>query len=189
MSVIGYARVSTSDQSLEAQRDELERAGATRIFEDVVSGAKAARPGLAAALDYVRDGDTLAVVRLDRLGRRLADLIALTDDLQARGVGFRSLAEGIDTSTPSGRLMLHVVGAVAEMERELVRERTAAALAASRARGRVGGRPRALADNALTAARAAVESGMSVAEVARLHKVGTSTLHRYLAEDRARNQA
>lgn len=185
MSVIGYARVSTPDQDLEVQRDALEGAGCVRIFEDVASGAKASRPGLAAALDYVREGDTLAVVRLDRLGRRLGDLIVFTDELRSRGVQFRSLVEGVDTSTPTGRMMLHVVGAVAEMERELTRERTSAALASARARGRVGGRPRALSDNALTAARAAVESGMSVSEVARLHKIGTSTLHRYLAQDRS----
>lgn len=185
MSLIGYARVSTPEQSLEVQYDALERAGATRIFEDTASGAKASRPGLVAALDYVREGDTLTVVKLDRLGRRLGDLIVFTDDLRARGVQFRSLTEGIDTSTPTGRMMLHVVGAVAEMERELTRERTSTALASARARGRVGGRPRALSDNALTAARAAVESGMSVAEVARLHKIGTSTLHRYLAQGRS----
>lgn len=188
MSLVGYARVSTPDQSLAAQRDALGGVGAVRIFEDVVSGVKASRPGLTAALDYVREGDVLVVVRLDRLGRRLGDLIIFTDELRSRGVQFRSLAEGIDTLTPTGRMMFHVVGAVAEMERELTRERTSAALASARAQGRVGGRPRALSDNALTAARAAVESGMSVAEVARLHKIGTSTLHRYLAADR-RNQS
>ena len=185
VSVVGYARVSTPEQSLEAQRDELERVGAVRVFEDKSSGAKASRPGLDAALDYVREGDVLAVVRLDRLGRRLADLIALTDGLQARGVGFRSLAEGIDTSTTSGRLMLHVVGAVAEMERELTRERTAATLAANRRRGIVGGRRPALTPDAVVAARAAVEAGVTVAEVAKMHGVGVSTLHRYLAAARA----
>lgn len=184
MAVIGYARVSTPDQSLEAQREELEAIGAARVFEDVASGARSSRPGLASALDYTREGGVLTVVRLDRLGRRLVELIALTDDLRARGVGFCSLAEGINTSTPSGRLMLHVVGAVAEMERELIRERTAATLSANRRRGIVGGRRPALSDAAFMAARAAVEAGMPVAEVARLHKVGTSTLHRYLSRAR-----
>lgn len=185
MSVVGYARVSTPEQVLDAQRDELERVGAVRIFEDKASGVRSSRPGLDAALDYLREGDVLAVVRLDRLGRRLADLIALTDELQRRGVGFRSLAEGIDTATPSGRLMLHVVGAVAEMERELARERTAATLAANRRRGIVGGRRPALTPDAVVAARAAVEAGVTVAEVAKMHGVGTSTLHRYLAAARA----
>ena len=136
---IGYARVSTGDQNLDLQRDALQKAGCDRILEDRASGAKAPRPGLDAALDYVRRGDTLVVWRLDRLGRSLKDLIQLVGELDERGIGLRSLHESIDTTSSSGKLVFHIFGALAEFERNLIRERTRAGLQAARARGRKGG--------------------------------------------------
>ena len=142
--LVGYARVSTHEQNPALQTDALKQAGCQKVFEDKISGAKADRPGLAAALEYVRKGDTLLVWRLDRLGRSLKDLIEIVAGLEKRGVGFRSLQESIDTTTSGGRLIFHVFGALAEFERNLIRERTQAGLAAARARGRKGGRPKAL---------------------------------------------
>src|SRR5215216_3227155 len=143
---LGYARVSTDDQTLDLQRDALSAAGCDRLFTDTASGALAARPGLAEALDHCRPGDTLVVWRLDRLGRSLPHLIETVTALAARGVGFKSLTEQIDTTTPGGKLVFHIFGALAEFERDLIRERTHAGLAAARARGRLGGRPKKLAD-------------------------------------------
>src|SRR5918912_839866 len=140
--LIGYARVSTNDQTRALQRDALEKAGCTKIFTDVVSGVKAERKGLSEALEYVRPGDTLVVWRLDRLGRSLKDLIEQLTKLHNRKIGFKSLTEQIDTTTPGGKLIFHIFGALAEFERDLIKERTHAGLAAARARGRVGGRPR-----------------------------------------------
>ena len=134
----GYARVSTLDQNPELQIDALRAAGCGRIFEDRASGARSDRPGLAEALDWMRRGDTLVVWRLDRLGRSLPQLVATVRRLEAAGLGFRSLTEGIDTTTASGTLVFHVFGALAQFERDLTRERTMAGLAAARARGRRG---------------------------------------------------
>jgi DNA invertase Pin-like site-specific DNA recombinase len=142
--LIGYARISTGDQTLNLQKDALTAAGVEQIYTDVLSGAKADRPGLADALTYARPGDTLVVWRLDRLGRSLQHLIETIRSLEARGIGFRSLTESIDTTTPGGKLIFHIFGSLAEFERDLIRERTNAGLAAARARGRVGGRPRKL---------------------------------------------
>lgn len=138
---VGYARVSSSDQNLDLQRDALLQAGCHRVFEDKVSGVKVDRPGLTEALAYLRPGDTLVVWRLDRLGRSLPHLIATVQDLADRGISFMSLQEAIDTSTPGGNLVFQIFGALAEFERNLIRERTLAGLAAARARGRHGGRP------------------------------------------------
>src|SRR5579885_1809842 len=140
----GYARVSTQDQTLDVQRDALKAAGCTRIFTDTMSGAKAERPGLTEAFDHLRAGDTLVVWRLDRLGRTLKDLLDLVARLQRDGIAFKSLTEQLDTTTPTGTLIFHIFGALAEFERALIRERTQAGLAAARARGRNGGRPKAL---------------------------------------------
>lgn len=137
---IGYARVSTDDQNLDLQRDALDGAGCERLFTDTISGAKADRPGLAAALEFSRPGDVLVVWRLDRLGRSLPDLVRLVGELDAKGIGFESLSEKIDATTAAGRLVFHVFAALAEFERNLIRERTHAGLAAARARGRKGGR-------------------------------------------------
>src|SRR5215208_6774592 len=143
---IGYARVSTDDQNLDLQRDALEKAGCERIFTDRVTGTKAERKGLTEALSHLRSGDTLIVWRLDRLGRSLRHLIDTVTDLQERGIGFKSLQESIDTTTSGGKLVFHIFGALAEFEREIIRERTNAGLTAARARGRSGGRPKALSD-------------------------------------------
>jgi DNA invertase Pin-like site-specific DNA recombinase len=141
---VGYARVSTSDQNLDLQMDALEAAGCERVIQDVASGAKTSRPGLDEALAYIRPGDSLVVWRLDRLGRSLPHLIHTVTMLEERGIGFQSLQESIDTSTSGGKLIFHMFGALAEFERNLIRERTEAGLRAARARGRKGGRPKAL---------------------------------------------
>src|ERR671932_1719819 len=140
--LIGYARVSTNEQNLDLQRDALERAGCDLIFDDHVSGIKARRPGLEQALSHLRAGDTLVVWRLDRLGRSLRHLIDTVTDLQERGIGFKSLTESIDTTTSGGRLVFNIFASLAEFEREIIRERTLAALQSARARGRKGGRPK-----------------------------------------------
>jgi DNA invertase Pin-like site-specific DNA recombinase len=141
---VGYARVSTHEQNLSLEKVALKEAGCGKIFLDHVSGAKAERLGLEEAKAYVREGDTLVVWRLDRLGRSLKHLIETVTALEERGVGFQSLQESINTTTSGGRLVFHIFGALAEFERNLIRERTRAGLAAARARGRKGGRPRAL---------------------------------------------
>src|SRR5512143_3300587 len=143
--LIGYARVSTLQQTLALQQDPLTQAGCERIFTDTASGSLTARPGLTEALAFARPGDTLIVWRLDRLGRSLRHLIDTVSLLQERGIGFKSLQEQLDTTTSGGKLVFHVFGALAEVERDLIRERTQAGLLAARARGRLGGRPRALA--------------------------------------------
>ena len=143
---IGYARVSTEDQNLALQKDALEKADCEQIYTDTVSGTKARRPGLEDALSHLRIGDTLVVWRLDRLGRSLRHLIDTVTELQEKGIGFKSLQESIDTTTSSGKLVFHIFGALAEFEREIIRERTQAGLQSARARGRSGGRPKALTE-------------------------------------------
>jgi DNA invertase Pin-like site-specific DNA recombinase len=142
--LIGYARVSTADQTLDLQKDALSKAGCTKLFTDYASGAKAERKGLEEALDYARTGDTIVVWRLDRLGRSLPHLIETIKGLARREIGFKSLTEQIDTTTSGGKLIFHIFGALAEFERDIIRERTQAGLSAARARGRKGGRPKAL---------------------------------------------
>src|SRR5664279_784631 len=151
--LIGYARVSTDDQSAALQEDALKQAGCIRVFTDHASGAKASRPELDKMLDQLRPGDVVVVWRLDRLGRSLKNLIALVETLADRGVGFRSLSESIDTTTANGRLFFSIMGALAEFERDLIRERTHAGLAAARARGRVGGRPSVMNAKKIATAR------------------------------------
>ncbi len=179
---IGYARVSTDDQNLDMQRDALQKAGCDRILEDTMSGAKAARPGLAAALDYVRRGDTLTVWRLDRLGRSLKDLIQLVGELDERGIGLRSLHESIDTTSSSGKLTFHIFGALAEFERNLIRDRTHAGLKAARARGRKGGRPKALDESKRAlAVRLYRERKHTLREICKLMGISKPTLYNYVA--------
>src|SRR5215216_5037575 len=144
--LIGYARVSTNEQNLDLQRDALQKAGCEQIYDDHVSGTKARRPGLEQAFSHLRPGDTLVVWRLDRLGRSLRHLIDTVTDLQEKGIGFKSITESIDTTTSGGKLIFHIFGALAEFEREIIRERTKAGLTAARARGKTGGRPKALTD-------------------------------------------
>jgi DNA invertase Pin-like site-specific DNA recombinase len=181
MAELGYARVSTSDQTPQPQIDQLAAAGCERIFVDIASGAKTDRPELRAALAYARPGDRLTVVRLDRLGRSLPHLIDTVDGLGTVGVEFRSLAESLDTKTPTGRLIFRIMGSLAEFERELIRERTMAGLAAARAAGRHGGR-QPVDDAALAVARDLVQKGRTVSEAARIVRIGRSTLYRYLQE-------
>ena len=142
--LIGYARVSTLEQNFDLQMDALQKAGCEKIFTDTTSGAKAERPGLTKAIEMLRKGDTLVVWRLDRLGRSLKDLIEWVTHLEEEGVGFKSIQESIDTTTSGGKLVFHIFGALAEFERNLIRERTKAGLSAARARGRLGGRKKAL---------------------------------------------
>src|SRR4051795_740613 len=140
---VGYARVSTTDQTLDLQHDALTKASCTKIFTDTASGSQAERKGLTEALSYVRAGDTLVVWRLDRLGRSLKHLIETITRLNNRKIGFKSITENIDTTTSGGKLIFHIFGALAEFERDIIRERTNAGLTAARARGRLGGRPKA----------------------------------------------
>ena len=141
---IGYARVSTYEQNLDLQTDALEKAGCEQVFHDQISGAKTKRPGFDEALSYLRSGNILVVWRLDRLSRSLKHLIETVNLLEEKGIGFQSLQESIDTTTSGGKLIFHIFGALAEFERNLIRERTQAGLAAARARGRKGGRPKSL---------------------------------------------
>jgi DNA invertase Pin-like site-specific DNA recombinase len=180
VALLGYARVSTSDQTVAGQLDALHEAGCDRIWTDVASGARARRPGLDELAVAAALGDTVVVTRLDRLGRSLPHLLSLVENMAARGVGLRSLAEQIDTSNASGRLVLHVFGALAEFERGINHERTMAGLAAARARGRVGGRPPALVGGRLAHARELAGAGMSVTEIAETLLVGRSTVYRAL---------
>ncbi len=181
MASIGYARVSTSDQNLDLQIDALKASGCAPLFHDVASGVKVARPGLREALRYLRPHDVLVVWKLDRLGRSLPELIAHVRDLEARGIGFRSLQESIDTTTPGGRLVFHVFGALAEFERELIRERTHAGLAAARARGRHGGRPFALDPKKRALACSLYDEDKPILDICAMLGISRTTLYRYLA--------
>jgi DNA invertase Pin-like site-specific DNA recombinase len=185
MALIGYARVSTAEQDTALQTDALRKAGCDKIFEDTVSGAKAERPGLAAALAYVREGDALVVWRLDRLGRSLPHLIETIGALEARGVGFRSLTEAIDTTTSGGRLIFHVFGALGQFERDLIRERTKAGLTAAAARGRKGGRKPVVTAEKLQRAREHIANGLTVREAAARLKVGKTALYAALQAARS----
>src|SRR5215217_4958447 len=181
---IGYARISTEDQTLNLQLDALTAAGCAQTFQDVISGAKDARPGLDQALSHLRSGDILVVWRLDRLGRTLKYLIELMTQFQVQGIGFQSLTEQIDTTTPGGKLIFHIFGALAEFERDLIRERTHAGLAAARARGRLGGRPKKLADTKqLELARTLYDGGQTdIATICAALGISRATLYRYLKE-------
>jgi DNA invertase Pin-like site-specific DNA recombinase len=179
--LIGYARVSTLDQNLDLQSDALTNAGCLRVFDDTASGKLDARPGLAKALDFVRPSDTLVVWKLDRLGRSIGHLIETVNGLAAKNVGFRSLSEAIDTTTPAGKLLFHMFGALAEFERDLIRERTMAGLAAARARGRVGGRRPKLNARQIAVARQMYDSrDHTVQEIADTLRVSRGTVYRHL---------
>lgn len=178
--VVGYARVSTDRQDTALQTDALTAAGAQRIFVDVVSGSATHRPELAAAIDYLRPGDVLTVWRLDRLGRSLRDLIDQVKTIEGTGAGFRSLTEAIDTTTPGGRVMFHIFGALAEFERDLIRERTKAGLAVAAAAGRYPGRPTVMTPERIETARALREQGRSLDYIARTLGVGRGAVTRAL---------
>jgi len=177
----GYARISSSDQSLDLQLDALKKAGCERIFSDVISGAKTERTGLQEAMQFLRAGDTLTVWKLDRLGRSLNHLIEIVTDLNKKGIGFRCITQNLDTTTPSGMMIFHVFGAMAEFERELIRERTQAGLKAARSRGRLGGRPKAMDDKTAKMALTLHKDGKTpIAEICRTLKVSRATFYRNL---------
>ena len=177
---IGYARVSTAEQNLDLQTDALERAGCEKTFHDTASGAKDERRALAEAVEYARAGDVLIVWKLDRLGRSLKHLIETVNRLHEKGVGFASVQENIDTTTPGGKLIFHIFGALAEFERELIRERTNAGLQAARARGRTGGRKQKLTTKQIEMARAMMKDpNIKIDTICQTLKVSKPTLYRY----------
>ena len=180
MTLVGYARVSTAEQSLALQKDALHAAGCEEVYEDHASGARADRPGLVEALRHVRRGDTLVTWKLDRLGRSMAHLIETVRALERKGVGFRSLTEGVDTTTPGGTLVFHLFGALAQFERDLIRERTGAGLKAAEARGRKGGRRPVVTPDKLARARAHLAQGLTVREAAARLKVSKTALYKAL---------
>lgn len=183
MAKIGYARISTTAQNKDLQIDALKKAGCEKIFEDEVTGSKVERKGLDAALAFLRPGDTFVVWKLDRAGRSLKHLIDILTNLQSQGIEFVSLTEQIDTTTAGGKLIFHIMGALAEFERNLIRERTNAGLSAARARGRQGGRPRKLKNG-----RAALVQKMyadrthEIDDICETLKISRSTFYRYLRE-------
>ena len=179
---IGYARVSTGEQNLDLQVDALKQAGCEEVYRDEMSGIKSERPGLQKALAFARPGDTLVVWRLDRLGRSLKDLVQNVEDLQKRDIGFRSLHESIDTTSSVGKFQFHVFSALAEFERDLIRDRTMAGLRAARARGRRGGRKHLLTpDQIAMAARLIRSKEVPVSEICKMLKVSRPTLYRYVS--------
>jgi DNA invertase Pin-like site-specific DNA recombinase len=178
--LIGYARVSTDEQSLDLQIDALKAAGCKRIFTDKVSTTKADHPGLADAVSHLRHADVLVIWKLDRLGRTVKGLVDFVADLHGRKIQFRSLTDGIDTTTPAGRFFFHVMASLAQMERELLAERTRAGLDAARRRGRVGGRKRRMTPGKVESARKLLRGGMAPREVAQSLSVSIPTLYRWL---------
>lgn len=180
---IGYARVSTSDQSLNLQQDALQAVGCAQLFTDVVSGARTERPGLDAALQACRPGDILVVWKLDRLGRSLPHLVETIRDLADRGIGFQSLQEQIATTTAGGKLIFHLFASLAEFERDLIRERTKAGLAAARARGRLGGRPKGVNQKKQKAALALKQNAAySIREICEIVGISRNTYYKYTRE-------
>ncbi|BBP00915.1 recombinase family protein [Sulfuriferula nivalis] len=178
--LIGYARVSTQDQNLDLQIDALTKAGCTKLFDDKISGSSRERLGLTKALDMLREGDTLVVWKLDRLGRSVKNLVDLVSDLHKQGVQFKSLTDAIDTGTPSGRFFFHVMASLAEMERELTVERTRAGLEVARKLGRTGGRKRKMTDSKIESAKKLLANGVPPCDVAHNLGVSVPTLYRWI---------
>ena len=183
---IGYARVSTQDQNLDLQIEALTKAGRQKTFDDKISGSRAERPGLAKALEMLREGDTLFVWKLDRLGRSVKNLVDLVGELHKKGVQFKSLTDAIDTGTPSGRFFFHVMASLAEMERELTMERTRAGLEIARQLGRLGGRKRQMTDSKIKSAKKLLASGVPPRDVAKNLGVSVPTLYRWVQPPRNR---
>ena len=182
--LIGYARVSTHDQNLNLQKDALKKADCEKIFKDIASGAKAERKGLIDAIEFCRKGDTLVVWKLDRLGRSIRHLIDTINFLHERKINFKSLQENIDTTTSGGKLVFHIFSALAEFERDIIRERTYAGLSAARARGKKGGRPRAMDAKKINIAKALYnDKDNSIASICQTLKISRTTLYKYLAND------
>ena len=180
--LFGYARVSTDGQTLDPQLDSLKAAGCAKVFSDVASGTKSERPGLIEALTYAREGDTLVVVKLNRLARSISDLVAKTRNLADRGIEFKSLSESIDTSTSAGMLLFHIMGSLAEFERDLIIERTHAGLKAARARGRKGGRKSTDPTKVAAAISLYKQKSMTLAEIKKVTGVSKSVLYRALEQ-------
>ena len=181
MANIGYARVSTADQNMALQLDALREAGVDRVFRDQgVSGSTSARPGLGACLDHLREGDVLTVWKLDRLGRNTQHVLTVVDDLLSRGIGFRSLTEGLHTDGAMGKAMVTIMAAFAQLERDTMIERTRAGLAAAAANGRKGGRPRKVDDAHAAKARSMREKGITATDIAKMLGVSRATVYRYL---------
>ena len=178
--LIGYARVSMQDQNLDLQREVLTNAGCQKVFEDRISGSRAERPGLAKTMEILREGDTLVVLKLDRLGRSVKHLMDLTGDLARQGIHFKSLTDSIDTGTPSGRFFFHVMASLAQMERELTIERTRAGLEVARKLGRRGGRKRQMTDSKIESAKKLLSGGMPPRDVADNLGVSIPTLYRWI---------
>ena len=177
--LIGYARVSTGDQSLDLQNDALKKAGCEKIFTDTISGMKSARPGLDEALSHLRKGDVLVVWKLDRLGRSLKGLLDLIDNFYQKEIQFNSISDGINTTSPMGRFFFNIMGSLAQMERELIVERTRAGLQAARNRGGVGGRKRAISKSKQEVAQKLIDGGTPRKDVAAALGVSRATLYRY----------
>ena len=178
--LIGYARISTQDQNLDLQIEALTKADCKKIFEDKISGSRAERPGLAKVLEMLRDGDTLVVWKLDRLGRSVKHLVDLVGALHKQGVQFKSLTDAIDTGTPSGRFFFHVMASLAEMERDLTIERTRAGLEVARQLGRKGGRKRQMTDSKIESAKKLLATGVPPRDVAKNLGVSVPTLYRWI---------
>lgn len=178
--LIGYARVSTQDQNLDLQIDALTKAGCKKLFQEKMSGSRAARPEFSKALDALREGDTLVVWKLDRLGRSVKNLVDLVGELHKQGVQFKSLTDAIDTATPSGRFFFHVMASLAQMERELTVERTRAGLETARRLGRKGGRKRRMTDSKIESAKRLLANGMPPRDVALNLSVSIPTLYRWV---------
>jgi DNA invertase Pin-like site-specific DNA recombinase len=178
--LIGYARVSTQDQNLDLQTDALTKAGCKKLFQEKMSGSRAARPEFSKALEALREGDTLVVWKLDRLGRSVKNLVDLVGELQKQGVQFKSLTDAIDTATPSGRFFFHVMASLAQMERELTIERTRAGLEIARKLGRKGGRKRRMTDSKIESAKNLLANGMPPRDVALNLNVSIPTLYRWI---------
>jgi len=178
--LIGYARISTTEQSLDLQIDNLKSEGCEKIFTDIASGSKNERPGLDEAIKFCRNGDTLVVWKLDRMGRSMSHLIAAIKQFETQGVGFRSLTENIDTTTPGGRLVFHLFGALAEFERDLIRERVQAGLRSARARGRKGGRPPVSEETKAMAKSLMANKDLSIKQICDRLGIAKSTLYKYV---------